>query len=58
MLRKFHVSASEVWVLFVASAGYRGGMEPDLGEACSSPRVKDSAGPMSSSQLGIELLCL
>lgn len=45
-------------MLFVASAGYRGGMEPDLSEASSSPRVKDSAGPMSSSQLGIELLCL
>lgn len=51
------MSAREVFVLFAASAGYTGGMDPGLSKASSLPRVKDCVGPKSSSQLGMELLC-
>lgn len=40
-------------MLFAVSAGYTGGMEPGLSKTSSLPRVKHSAGLMSSSQLGI-----
>lgn len=40
-------------MLFAASAGYTGGMDPGLSKASSLPRVKDFVGPKSSSQLGM-----
>lgn len=42
-------------MLFAASAGYTGGLEPGLSKASSLPRVRGlSTGPKSSAQLGVD----